>query len=235
MNKTSIATGLVIFFILISGISFGQSKSEETRNVGDFDKVVFGIPGELIINFGPGHRIILEGPESVLDDIETKVTDEKLFILMDRWRPSMNVGRVVVRITMPEIELLSVSGSGKAQIADPVISDDLSLIVSGSGKLSAGHVEADDLNCVISGSGDIFVEDGGSVDDAEIVISGSGNFSGESMEIDDLTVSVSGSGSCRCRVSDSLEALISGSGNVTYSGNPSIDARVSGSGRVVAR
>lgn len=234
MKKTGITAGLFIALLLTAGISYGQSMYKETRNEGDFDKVVFGIRGELIINFGPEHRIIIEGLQSVLDDIETKVTDGRLLIVMDRPRYFKNDEKVVVRITMPEIKSLSVSGSGKAILADPVINRNLNLNVSGSGRLIAGQLETDDMTCVISGSGNIVIEDGGSVDDADIVISGSGNFSGESLEIDDLTASISGSGSCNCRVNESLEAVISGSGNITYRGNPRIDAKVSGSGRVIS-
>ena len=44
-----------------------------------------------------------------------------------------------------------------------------------------------------------------------------------------------GSGSCKCNVTDNLEASVSGSGNITYIGSPKIDARVSGSGRVKSK
>lgn len=196
-------------------------------------KVVFGIKGELIINFGPEHRIIIEGQQSALDEIETKVTNGRLLIMTKRPGYFKNDEKAVVRITMPEIESLSVSGSGKAIIADPVINNDLNLAVSGSGRLIAGQLKADDLTCVISGSGNVVIEDGGSVDDADIVISGSGISSGIP-EINDLTAKISGSGNCNCRINESLEAVILGSGNITYRGNPKIDSKVTGSGRIIS-
>ena len=93
---------------------------------------------------------------------------------------------------------------------------DLSLNVSGSGKLLTYDLNVDNLDCGISGSGDIILGSGGSIDNGDISISGSGGFSGEGIEIDHLEVSISGSGNCRCRAGDSLDAHVSGSGNVTY-------------------
>lgn len=234
MKNSIITAGIFVALILTAGISSGQSQSRETRNEGDFEKVVFGIKGELIINFGHEHRIIIEGQQSVPDEIETKVTNGRLLIMTKRPGYFKNDEEVVVRITMPEIESLSVSGSGKAIIADPVINNDLNLAVSGSGRLIVGQLKTDDLTCVISGSGNIVIEDGGSADDADIVISGSGNFFGESLEINDLTAKISGSGNCNCRINESLEAVILGSGNITYRGNPKIDSKVTGSGRIIS-
>jgi len=230
MKKVLFSAVSLFVMILISGLVSGQSK--ETRNVSGFTKVSFGVSGDLFIKIGPDFQLVIEGDKDVLDEIETSVSGDRLNIRKENWHFNFDNEKVTINITMPEIEGLGVSGSGKAQIMDPVKSDDLSLNVSGSGKLITSDLNADKLNCGISGSGDIILGAGGSVDNGEISISGSGSFSGESVEIDHLDVSISGSGNCRCRAGDSLEAHVSGSGNITYSGNPKVDARVSGSGHV---
>jgi hypothetical protein len=233
MKKVFYSALLVIAMILTSGYASGQSK--ETRDVRGFTKVSFGVAGDLFIKIGPEFHLTIEGDKRILDDIETVVSGDRLTIKKDNWRFSFNDERVTIDLTMPEIEGLGISGSGKAQIMDKIEADHLTLGVSGSGKLITAELNADDLSCGISGSGDIIMNSGGSVDDGDISISGSGNFSGEGVEIDHLKVSISGSGNCRCKAGDTLEAHVSGSGNVTYSGNPKIDARVSGSGHVRSR
>ncbi len=52
---------------------------------------------------------------------------------MENWRFNFNE-KVNAYVTLPELTGLSVSGSGKAEILDPIKdADDLSLNVSGSG------------------------------------------------------------------------------------------------------
>jgi hypothetical protein len=234
MKRVIYSAVFVVSFVLTTALASAQSK--ETRNVKDFKKVSFGVSGDLFIKIGPEFRLTIEGDKRALDEIETIVSGDRLTIKRENWRFSFNDNnRVTINVTMPSLEGVGVSGSGKAQIMDPVESDHLSLSVSGSGKLMTDDLNVDDLNCGISGSGDIILGSGGSVDKGDISISGSGGFSGDEIEIDHLEVSISGSGNCRCKAGDSLEAHVSGSGNVTYSGNPKVDARVSGSGHVRSR
>lgn len=230
MKKLLLSASLLVAAVIFCGNSYGQDR--ETRDVSGFKQVSFGISGNLFIKTGSQFSLVLEGDKKILDDIETEVSGNKLIIRKENWRSSLRDEKVTVNLTMPQIEGLSVSGSGKAEIINSVESDNLSLAVSGSGKILTTDLDADDLRCAISGSGDIILGGKGSVDDGEISISGSGSFSGEAVEIDHLDIGVSGSGNCICNVKETLNASVSGSGDVFYSGNPKIDARVSGSGRV---
>jgi len=234
MKRVIYSAVILIVLVLTTALASGQSK--ETRHVGNFTKVSFGVAGELFIKTGPEFQLTIEGDKSDLEEIETVVSGDRLTIKKENWRFSLNDNdRVTINLTMPEIEGVSVSGSGKTRIMDMVEADRLSLSVSGSGKLYTSGLNVDDLNCAISGSGDVILGSGGSVDNGSISISGSGGFSGEEIEIDHLEVSISGSGNCLCKAGDSLEARVSGSGNVTYLGSPKVDARISGSGHVRTR
>ena len=230
MKKAILSAVFLTIVIFSAGVASGQTK--ETRSVSGFTKVSFGVAGNLYINIGPEFKLVIEGDRKILDEVETVVSGERLIIKKENWRFSLNDEKVTINLTMPEIEGLGVSGSGKAQIIDPVRADKLNLNVSGSGKLMTADLNADELDCTISGSGDIILGSGGRIDTGTIGISGSGGFSGENVEIDHLRVSVSGSGDCHCRAGDSLDASVSGSGNVAYVGNPRVNARVSGSGHV---
>jgi hypothetical protein len=230
MKNLVISVSLLLTMILSDSSAFGQNR--ETRNVKDFTRVNFGVAGNLFIKIGPQFSLVIEGDDKIIDDIETEVSGGRLVIRKENHRMSFNDEKVTVNLTMPELEGLGVSGSGKAQILDPVESDDLDLSVSGSGKLMTSDLNVDRLDCGISGSGNIILGSKGNIDNGDISISGSGNFSGENIEIDHLEISVSGSGNCVCRAGDTLKASVSGSGNISYLGNPKVDARVSGSGHV---
>jgi hypothetical protein len=228
MKKT-----VVFLFVafLFTFMAYGQSTVKETRDVKGFSKINYGISGTLNVKIGTQFSVVLEGEKDDLEEVITDVSDGKLRIRMDNWGFNLH-GKVNAYVTLPELTALSVSGSGRAEVLDPIKdADDFSLSVSGSGKLITGELVADTFDCSISGSGNIIIASG-SADRGDISISGSGSYSGAEFEIDHLEISVSGSGSCLCKAGDSLTARISGSGNVTYKGDPKIDARVSGSGHV---
>ena len=215
MKKTIYPAFLLVVFILSTSIASCQSK--ETRNVRGFNRIGFGISGDLFIRIGPEFSLVLEGDRDDIEDVVTEVSGDRLTIKKDSWHFSFRDEKVTVYVTLPELEALGVSGSGNARIMDDLESDELSLGVSGSGKIFTTGLSVDNFECGISGSGDVILGSSGSIDQGEISISGSGGFSGEEIEI------------------DNLEVRISGSGNVTYLGNPRVNAAVSGSGRVRSR
>ncbi|MBK7710765.1 MAG: DUF2807 domain-containing protein [Bacteroidales bacterium] len=232
-------SGLLIFafvsaMVLMTGFTRDVAIEKDTRNLSGFTKVNFGVSGDLYINIGSEFKVVLEGEKSLLDEIETEVSGSKLVIKKDSWHSHGNE-KVTVYITMPELTGLGVSGSGKAEIRDAVKAENLDFSVSGSGRIVTTDLAIGKLNVGISGSGDVIIGGNGEAASADVSISGSGNYSGEALKIARADFSISGSGSCKCYVTDILEASVSGSGNVTYTGNPKIDARVSGSGRVKSK
>ncbi len=234
MKSGILISALVVSMALTTGFSKGPAVDKETRNLTGFTKVNFGVAGNLYINLGSEFKVILEGDKSLLDEIETEISGSKLVIKTDKWHWNGNE-KVTVYITMPELTALGVSGSGKAEVKDAIKADNLDFSVSGSGRIVAANLSLVKLYVAISGSGDIIIDGRGEAADADIHISGSGNFTSESLKIANGDFRISGSGSCKCNVTDNLDASVSGSGNITYSGSPKIDARVSGSGRVRSR
>jgi hypothetical protein len=220
--------------ILTTGFTNDPAVEKETRNLSGFSRINFGVSGDLFINIGPEFKVVLEGEKSLLDEIETEVSGSKLVIKKDSWHSHGNE-KLTVYITMPELTGLGVSGSGKAEIKDAVKAENLDFSVSGSGRIVTADLALGKLNVGISGSGDVIIGGSGEASNADVSISGSGNYTGETLKIANADFSISGSGSCKCNVTDNLEASVSGSGTITYTGSPKIDARISGSGRVKSK
>lgn len=220
--------------LLFVSAATAQDTYKETRNVSGFDEVSFCLAGEVYISIGQGFKVVLEGDKEYLDEVETKVSGGELVIKRDSW-VNFNNQKVIVRITMPAVNGIDVSGSGKVTVLDPLKSDDFEADISGSGKIYLKEVAMGDVEFDVSGSGSMVIEGAGSMRSLEVDISGSGSYKGESTKIGSFEASISGSGNCDCYVTDILRASISGSGNVTYSGNPKIDASISGSGKVRTR
>ncbi len=232
--KQLVKSSLLVIAVAMMTACYSKGQSgKETRNVTDFSEVGFGIAGNLHIRLGSTFSVVLEGDKDYLQTIETVVKNGKLIIRTENHNFfSFNNRRADVYITMPSLKGLGVSGSGKAEIEDPVRAESLNLNVSGSGKILVNDINATELSGGISGSGDIVLNGNGEVKKGDFSISGSGNFKGDNVKMADLEVRISGSGNCSCNVSDNLRASVSGSGNVWYSGSPRLDVRTSGSGHV---
>ncbi len=228
MKKSILFAALLVVAVQVSQ---AQDTYRETRDVSGFSEVAFAVAGEVSIDIGDKYSVILEGDKSYISEIETKVYGDELKIKREKWFDSGNK-KVVVRITMPKLEGISLSGSGKVTVNDPLTGGDLDIGISGSGKAFLKEVALQDVECSISGSGSLNIAGSGTIGSLEINISGSGDYLGEATRVGTLEANISGSGSCDCYVTDMLRAAISGSGNIVYSGNPKIDAAVSGSGKV---
>jgi len=226
-NLLSLAAALLLF----ATAATAQDTYKETRNVTGFDEVSFCLAGEVYISLGQSYNVVLEGDRDYLKEVETKVSGGELVIKRDSWWNTGNQ-KVIVRITMPALNGVDVSGSGKVMVNDPLKSDHFEADISGSGKVYLKDVTMGSVEFDISGSGSFTVEGSGTMDKLEVDISGSGSYKGESTKIGTFDASISGSGNCDCYVTDMLRAQISGSGSVWYSGNPKIDASISGSGKV---
>ncbi len=227
--KKSFALAVILVFAV--QLAQAQTAYTERRDVSGFSQVGFAVAGEVLIDLGATYSVVLEGDEDYIREIETKVYGNELRIKRDKWFDTGNK-KVVVRITMPSVDGISVSGSGRVKVNDPLKGGDLDIAVSGSGKAILRDVSLNNIECSISGSGSLVIEGDGTAKRLEINISGSGGYLGGATKVETMEASISGSGSCDCYVTGKLEAAISGSGNITYAGNPKIDVAISGSGKV---
>ena len=221
--------------LLLLSISFINTASaeEQERNVPSFSKISLRISANVHLKQGDKQSIRIEAKSSALEDIITEVKNRTLNIRFpaNYFFRNNNTGKIDIYITVPEVDGLTISGSGNI-IADEVKTRILDLTISGSGNIKIGGLSTDRVAATISGSGGINIDDGGVADELTANISGSGNVKASGFEAKDVTAHISGSGNCSVKSNGSVKARIAGSGSVYYSGNPSIDSSVAGSGRV---
>src|SRR5690606_1238850 len=246
-----------IFLIALAAIVFASTatiaQKKETRNVGDFSRLNFGVPGTLHLKQGSTQSVVLEGDPELLAKIETEISDGRLSIkARDEWR-RWNWGseKITAYVTMENIRGLSVSGSGITNGDGTLRANDLDLAESGSGRLDVNVEAGGELEANGSGSGSMIFK--GSCSDIDGDVSGSGNMrlalgstkaasfrvagSGNievSGSADTMEVSISGSGVVRggdfqARI---CSVQITGSGDVEVSVSEELDANITGSGGV---
>lgn len=174
--------------------------------------------------------IKIEGDENILPYISTKNKNNTLYIEVNDNRCIKPELPLKVYIHTPNINYLSLSGSGEIN-CDSIDNSFLELNISGSGDIIVENAITESVEAEISGSGDIRIK--GITTDADFDITGSGDIRALDLLQEKCFIDIAGSGSVYANVSDLLDVRITGSGSVYYTGNPDVNVSITGSGSVV--
>ena len=209
----------------------------EVREVGHFRAVASSLPANVYYVHADKQEVRVESTEELAPKVLTTVEDEILTLKLEPGRYPKLILRVVV--SSPDIEKLSVSGSGNL-IHEGVLrtSGSLALKVSGSGDIRTGEIKSRDFTAQCSGSGSIRVGEL-ACDDFDGKVSGSGSLNMGSISCEGFEVSVGGSGDIFINdltTRESASVRVSGSGNVRLkevSVQGDMDLKTGGSGDIL--
>lgn len=137
---------------------------------------------------------------------------------------------IMIYIHVSNLNGLSISGSGNAEIPQLFSTSHMVLRISGSGNITAAVQAESSIKGDISGSGNINLS--GACENEDFHISGSGSVNAYALESSISEISISGSGDADVLVNQHLDASISGSGDIRYKGNAQTNVSISGSGTV---
>ncbi|MCC7352488.1 MAG: DUF2807 domain-containing protein [Anaerolineae bacterium] len=215
-----------------------RSAHYETREVSDFDRVVFSGFGELAIRQGEIESLTVEADDDIMPKIETRVSSGTLLIgyrhggLLDilNWTTLVIGGRSIrFNLTVKKLTGLECSGAGST-VAAALATDHLHLRLSGAGNITFDQLMAEKLEVELTGAGSINVS--GKVTEQKSRCSGVGSYRAGSLESQKAAVRLSGAGSATVWAKDELDAEISGVGSVEYYGSPRVSQGVHGVGSV---
>ncbi|MCD7901088.1 MAG: DUF2807 domain-containing protein [Bacteroides sp.] len=188
----------------------------------------------------------ISASDQAMSDISVEVINNTLVIKYKQsqrnnsWRRQ---GRINIWVSGPALEKIALNGSGKVTLPEGMkTKKDLTVRLSGSGKVIAealtcntfngsisgsGSILADQINCkhvdaTISGSGHIKLS-GNNNKTGVFKVNGSGHINAENLTIPKATAQVNGSGHIRVLAIETLDGRVNGSGRVSYRGNPSIN------------
>ena len=149
--------------------------------------------------------------DNLIGYVTTKVRGRKLVVESSRSFSSSSDCRI--RIVVPQLEEVSVGGSGKIEVVG---------------------LDADRFSVQIDGSADVVAS--GEVGELAIEVNGSGNVDTRDLVAGEATVEINGSGDVNVMARDYLTATVNGSGDIVYTGNPGqVVKNVEGSGRIRRR
>ncbi len=226
---------IILMTILIfagTGILFGQTS--QIRNVSAFTEISLKIGANVHLKQGNSQSVEAKGKEGTLNRLITDVNDRKLVIRYpsDTWFSNWNPGPVDIFVTIPQIDGLTISGSGSIVSEEKIDSRIMNLLVSGSGDIKLDELNAEKVSIMLSGSGNVQLSGNGTAAELTATISGSGSVKAGDFETNDVNVKIGGSGNCRVNAVKNLIVKLAGSGNVIYKGDPLVDTAILGTGNV---
>ncbi len=194
----------------------------------DFRGVKLKVDAEVHLYYGEQQYVEVRGQQNIINELELDIHSGVWDIEFDDC--VRNYETLEIFITIPKVTFINVSGSGDVIGEEAFNSDQLELIVSGSGRLE-GIFFVNELEGNISGSGNIRLA--GESNRMDVRISGSGDLHAFDFVSDYADLRVSGSGDARVHVLSEMDVKISGSGDVFYKGYPVIHSSISGSGELI--
>ncbi len=204
----------------------------ETRVISPFTCITLEGSADIYIRQDSVQSVVVEAQSNILQVLDTKVMGNHLSIGFEK-HCVKNHEPIKVYISVPDIEDVSLEGSGNI-FGNGVISvNSLSLDIEGSGDIEMENLQVNELHTSISGSGNATYSGTSIVQHHSIDINGSGKIKAFELTVNSVDVDIDGSGECRVKALQSLDVNISGSGDVYYQGNPGITSNISGSGNII--
>lgn len=193
-----------------SGVKGNGNRQVQQRNVGQFTSI--STEGAFTVQVVAQQDVSLEieGDENILPLITTDVSGSEL-----RLRSSEGYSTsepIVIKISVPNLESLSISGAGKFDIKG-LKNDKFSINANGAPVIKVA----------------------GATKELNIDTNGAAKIDTHSLSASRGVVDSKGVSSVEVDVKDQLDVTVSGPSTVTYDGNPTVNKTVNGPGKVVKR
>lgn len=242
MNRTRLTyllTIIILATLVLSACSIGGRRTvrgsgkvvEETRAVSGVTGVELATIGHLIIEVGDTESLRIEAEDNLMAYLETEVRNGRLRIgTQDRVNLS-NTRPINYYLTVTGLDTIVISSSGDIEMGD-LEADNLTVKISSSGDVMMGMLNANTLKVDIDSSGNLDIA-GGEVKTQEVTIGSSGNYTAQDLASDEADVRLNSNGSATIWVQDHLKANLKSSGDLRYRGSPTVDATTTSSGDVI--
>ena len=212
-------------FALCNTMAQANPKNSEERNLNGFTRIEQS--GSIKINYyqSKTFKVVAHCDEGDINEIKTRVDGKKLVVYIEGKKEShlgglikvngkTTVKNAYVDVYSPTIEKYNGAGSGSFIAKTDLNIDNISVQLSGSGKVKIGNATCTNMDINLAGSGSVTVGKAKVNGNQKISLSGSGN-ANVNATCYDANISVAGSG------------------NIVYNGtNKNTSVSIAGSGRV---
>ncbi len=220
---------LLGFLLFATAPLFQTFADEATRKfkVNAFRGIEVGEAFEIYVQKGPSCSVTALGESSDLNEVEVTSSGSVLRINKNvKWSFWSKEKKIVLKITMPELNDAEFSGATKVYINGFTDEEQMRLSFSGASKVQIPEINADKL--VLEFSGASKAELAGRVGKLEIGCSGASKLEAKDLVARDVDVDASGACKIELNVQKTLKVDASGASKITYRGRPSINKDLSG-------
>jgi len=242
MKIKIVLSSMIILSILLSSCSLLSSAGvkvitpsdtiiSENREVSGYKAINFSTYGKLNIIQGDKESLNISGPDNLVPEISTSVSNGTLEI---KNKENITVTSLSAKnmltftIVVKDLTSLLISGAGDVQV-ETLTTSTMDLTLSGAGKVQMNQLTTDNLKVNLDGAGGLDLS--GSATQATIEISGAGSVNASGLKIQNANITISGLGGSTLWVTDQLTGTISGAGSVSYYGSPQTSTNSSGLGQ----
>lgn len=207
--------------------------AERSYPVTDFDRVQVEGGYEVTLVTGRNSSARAEGSQAALDRVTVEVQGGILHIRPNRsaWGGSSggNPGPVRIALSTRDLRTATVIGAGILRI-DRVRGLRADLSLSGSGRIEAARVEADNLTLGAIGAGRIVAA--GTARQLKVSVQGAAELAAPGLVADDLVVSAETTGDIALAARRTAKVRSGGAGRIAISGTPDCTVTNLGAGTV---
>lgn len=221
---------IILLLLTFTSLSSKGQETSQQLPFKNFSEIEIGSSFQVQITRGDSYVVEIMGSNDQFEGLEFSQEGKKLRIDLDKKRKGLPKAPRI-RITMPALESLDLSGTIKAEIKG-FNNESMQIDISGTAscKLDA---QINNLKIDMSGAGN--VELLGSGDLMVLNLSGAANIKAGEYQVKKLMLNMSGAGAAEVFVSEQLDLEVSGVGSVRYGGNPTtITKKISGMASIKA-
>lgn len=140
-----------------------SAQAEEQRSLQGFERIEQ--LGSLDVRYQQADTfsVVVKAPQEVMADVETRVEGNRLIVNMKGANSVINLGvadsdDVTVCVTSPDFLGIELKGSGDFSCQGLLDTDNLDIVLRGSGDVAFHDIICDQLNVSLVGSGDVEVK-----------------------------------------------------------------------------
>jgi hypothetical protein len=220
-------------FLLLAVAAAPVAAADRSYPIADFDQIQVEGPFEVVLATGLPSHVRASGSAEALERVSVEVEGQTLHIRANKsaWGgyPGAATGPVRIEAATRDLTRATVLGPGSLAV-DKARGLRVDLTVGGSGRLTVGAVDADQLVVGLAGSGRIGLS--GHAKQVRATIRGSGDLDGKGLTAEDVQLATDTSGTIALGSARSAKVTASGLGDVTIGGTPACTVDNQGSGSV---
>ncbi len=196
----------------------GDNELSQKFDFRNFNEIKVSSNFSVNIEQGESYSMVISGPADLFEGLEVAQAGKTVEIGYEKKRKNFGANMLKVKIVMPALESLDLSGAIKAKIKG-FTNESLQIDISGASSCEL-NANINNLKVDISGAGNLDLK--GSGDLMVINLSGASNVKARDYQVKRLNLNMSGAGAAQVFASEQLDVEVSGVGSVKYDGNPKI-------------